>query len=309
VQGGQVANELPHEGGNNVAIDEVPQVDSNVKKDSDHTQKFVAIVVVLAALVIGEGYTLIQFASLRKSVESQQQALSAQLEQKLSAKVAALENSTAQGLEALRTQLEETSANSGKTGKDLRRARALVVKLQKEQQQQKQQAVALKQELAQKADQQQVGLLNDNLSATRTDLDTTKKVLDATRTDLGMARSQFGTLIARNHDEIEQLRRLGERDYFEFTLYRKQPVRVAGVGLDLRKTNVKRHRFNLNLLADDMVIEKKNRTINEPVFFYIQGSKRFYELVVNKVESGKVVGYISTPKGAAQVATRSEGAR
>jgi len=72
---------------------------------------------------------------------------------------------------------------------------------------------------------------------------------------------------------------------------------------------VKRHRFNLALLADDMEIEKKDRSVNEPIFFYLRGSKRFYELVVNKVESGKVMGYISTPKGAVQVASRSEGAR
>jgi hypothetical protein len=101
---------------------------------------------------------------------------------------------------------------------------------------------------------------------------------------------------------------MGERDYFEFTLNRKSPARVAGVGLTLTKTNVKRHRFNLDLVADDLQVEKKDRTIDEPIFFYVNGSKRPYELVVNEVKADHVKGYLSTPKGAKEVAARSEGA-
>jgi hypothetical protein len=151
-----------------------------------------------------------------------------------------------------------------------------------------------------------MGALNQDVSAQRTDLENTKKVLDSVRSDLGMARSEMGTLIARNHDDIEQLRKMGQRDYFEFALDRKAPVHVAGVGLTLTKTNVKRHRFNLELLTDDVQVEKKDRTINEPIFFYVEGSKRPYELVVNEVKPDQVKGYLSTPKGAREVASRSE---
>jgi hypothetical protein len=119
----------------------------------------------------------------------------------------------------------------------------------------------------------------------------------------------MGTLIARNHDDIEQLRKMGERDYFEFTAGRKSLVHVGGVALTLTKTNVKRHRFNLELLADDLQVEKKDRTINEPIFFYVSGSKRPYELVVNEVKPEQVKGYLSTPKGAKEVAARSQGGR
>jgi hypothetical protein len=104
------------------------------------------------------------------------------------------------------------------------------------------------------------------------------------------------------------LRKLGQRNYYEFTLTRNKPDHVAGVGLILKKVNAKHHRFNLNLVADDMTIEKKNRTINEPIFFSVQGSKSFYELVINQVQSGQAKGYISTPKGTPEVASRSEGA-
>ena len=69
---------------------------------------------------------------------------------------------------------------------------------------------------------------------------------------------------------------------------------------------MKRHRFNLELLADDVQVEKKDRTINEPIFFYVSGSKRPYELVVNEVKPNQVKGYLSTPKGATEVAARSD---
>jgi hypothetical protein len=121
-----------------------------------------------------------------------------------------------------------------------------------------------------------------------------------------MARSEMGTLIARNHDDIETLRKLGERDYLEFTAGRKNPVKVGGVSLTLTKTNVKAHRFNLALQADDVRVEKKDRTVNEPIFFYVSGSKRPYELVVNEVKPNQVKGYLSTPKGAREVAASSQ---
>jgi len=185
----------------------------------------------------------------------------------------------------------------------LKHARSMVAQLQNEQ---RREAQELQQQIAQKADQQQVGALNQNVAEQRTDLDNAKKEIDTVRSDLGMARSEMGTLIARNHDDIEQLRKLGERDYFEFTASRKLPARLAGVGMTLTKTNVKRHQFNLNLEVDDVNVEKKDRTVNEPIFFYVSGSKKPYELVINEVESNKVKGYLSTPKGANEVATRSE---
>jgi len=296
-----------------MAIDDVPEqkvLSMSPPEGSGANLKFGLIFVILAVLVIGEMYTIARINSVRTSLEAEQvatqRALSTQLDQRFSNQIAALQNSHAQQLESLQQELEAASKRMGSTGKELRRARTMVETLQSEQ---RQQADKVKAELAQKADQQQVGVLSQDVSATRTDLENTKKVLDATRADLGMARSDLGTLIARNHDEIETLRKMGDRDYFEFVLDRSQPQRVAGVGLILKKANVKRHRFNLALVADDMEVEKKDRTVNEPIFFYLRGSKRFYELVVNKVESGRVAGYISTPRGVVQPASRSEGAR
>jgi hypothetical protein len=192
----------------------------------------------------------------------------------------------------------------GSTGNQLRRARLSLTQLQKEQQDE---ASQLKQEISAKADVQQLDALNQNLTDAKSDLNNTRKLVDDTRNDLGMARSEFGTLIARNHDDIEQLRKMGDRDYFEFTLPRNKEEKVAGVRLTLKKVNTRRHRFTLNLLVDDMVVEKKDRTINEPVFFTVAGSKKFYELVVNEVKSDQVKGYLSTPKGVTEMAARSGG--
>jgi len=180
----------------------------------------------------------------------------------------------------------------------------MVAQLQNQQDQQEEQ---LREQIARKADQAQINSLSQDVTATKSDLDNTKKTVGVLTSDLGMARSELGTLIARNHDDIEALRKLGQRNYYEFTLTRGESQKIAGVGLMLKKTNVKHHSFNLNLLTDDMEVEKNNRTVNEPVFFSVGGAKGFYELVVNKVEQNKVTGYVSTPKYGAEAATKPEG--
>ncbi len=296
-----------------MAIDEVRE-DKRVivtPEGHSHAGAFIAIFIVLALLAVGEMYTLSKMSALRGSIEAQDgqihKAMTTQLTDEFSGKLSALENSNAQQLEALKQELDTASKRMGSTRGELRRARKMVEQLQTDE---KQQADQLKQEIAQKADSQQVGALSQDVSATKTELDSTKKTVGTLTSDLGMARSELGTLIATNHQQIEELRRLGERDYFEFTLAKGQQQSVAGVGLLLKKANAKRHRFNLNLIADDMEIQKNNRTVNEPIFFAVRASKRFYELVVNKVDPDKVTGYVSTPKGvtAQQTAASSGGA-
>jgi hypothetical protein len=295
-----------------MAIEQVPeqQVLAMEPESSGSRGKFLLIFLVLAALAVGEIYTLHKINSTGEALQAQQaqtdKQLRAEFQNQLAARSRAIENANAQQMDALKYELDAAAKRLGTTGGELKHARDMVARLQNEQRKQDER---LQDELAQKADQQQLGALNQDVSAQRSDLDNTKKVLDSVRSDLGMARSEMGTLIARNHDDIEQLRKMGERDYFEFALNRKAPARVAGVGLTLTKTNVKRHRFNLELLADDLQVEKKDRTINEPVFFYVSGSKRPYELVVNEVKPDQVKGYLSTPKGATEVAARSAGAR
>lgn len=289
-----------------MAIDQVDDKMIERPSNPDHKASFIAIFVVLALLAVGEIYSLNSLGSMREAFKSDQAAAKDAMTAQLNSRISTLEDSNAKVLEAMKDQLDATTKDTGVAQKDLKHARALVAQLQKDQAAQTQQ---IKDELSKKADSEQVGALDGKVTSARQDLDETKKTLDATREDLGMARSQFGTLIARNHDDIEYLRKLGERNYYEFTLTQNREQKVAGVGLTLKKVNVKHHRFNVNLLADDITIEKKDRTVNEPIFFATQGSKSFYELVVNQVQSGQVKGYISTPKSASEVAQRSEGAQ
>jgi hypothetical protein len=156
-------------------------------------------------------------------------------------------------------------------------------------------------QLATKANTDDVNKLNGDVSGVKSDL-------DATKDNLQMARSEMGTLIARNHDEIDQLRRMGQRDYFEFTVTRKAGAeRVGSVQVELRDTNTKKNQFTINVLADDKSFEKKNRSVNEPIFFYTGGSHAALELVINKVTKTTASGYLSVPKAAGASATSSSG--
>jgi hypothetical protein len=273
-----------------------------------HTLAFAAICAVVALLAIGEVSMSRKVDSLRASLEAQsaqaQKQLVSRIDDQVSGKLAALESANARQLGELRAELDAAAQRMGSTGKELRRARSMVAQLQNDQ---KQQADQLRRQIAQKADQEQINSLSQDVTATKSDLDSTKKTVGVLTSDLGMARSELGTLIARNHDDIEALRKLGQRNYYEFTLTRGGWQKVASVSVMLKKTNVKHHSFNLNLLTDDMEVEKNNRTVNEPLFFSVGGAKGFYELVVNKVEQNKVTGYISTPKYINETGTKSEG--
>ena len=60
-------------------------------------------------------------------------------------------------------------------------------------------------DMATKANAADVTTLGGDLTGVKSDL-------EAAKNGLQMTRGEFGTLIARNHDEIDQLRRMGERD-------------------------------------------------------------------------------------------------
>jgi len=146
------------------------------------------------------------------------------------------------------------------------------------------------QQLASKASTDDVNKLNGDVTGVKSDL-------DATKGSIQMARSELGTLIARNHDEIDQLRRIGERDYYEFTIQRKATAsKIGGIRVYLKDTNTKKNQYTINVLADDKTFEKRNRSVNEPIFFYTGGSRSALELVINKVTKSTASGYLSVSK-------------
>ena len=156
-------------------------------------------------------------------------------------------------------------------------------------------------QLAGKASNDDVNKLNGDVAGVKGDL-------DAEKGNLQMAKSEMGTLIARNHDEIDQLRRMGQREYYEFTVTRKAGAqRVGGIQVELKDTNTKKNQYTVNVLADDKSFEKKNRSVNEPIFFYTGDSRQALELVVNRVTKTTASGYLSVPKAGATSASNSTG--
>lgn len=150
---------------------------------------------------------------------------------------------------------------------------------------------SMKTELATKATSDQVNAVSGDVTNVKTDLEGTKN-------DLRMARSEMGTLIARNSQDIDVLRRLGERDYVEFTISAKKKPQVVGpVTVELRSADTKRNRFTVALIIDDKRTEDKDSNVNEPIFFFQNGSRsQATEFVVNSVGKDTIKGYVSVPK-------------
>jgi hypothetical protein len=158
-------------------------------------------------------------------------------------------------------------------------------------------------ELATKATSDDVKTVDTKVVGVRTDL-------DATASDLKMARSEMGTLIAKNHDEIDALRRLGEREYVEFTIAGKnKPQKVGNVTVELKGVNEKRNQYSVAMTVEDKRFDKKNRALNEPIFFYTSGTKMPDEIVINKVGKDTISGYISVPKANAAAQNTSASGR
>ena len=152
-------------------------------------------------------------------------------------------------------------------------------------------------QLASKASTDDVTKLNGDVSGVKNDLEATKSKLDRATGDMGV----MSGLIARNHDDLEELKRKGDRNYYEFTVQKsKTPQRVGPVQMSLNKTDQKKSKYTMTVLADDKSIEKKDKTAGEPVQFYVKGAQHYapYEIVVFDVGKNQITGYLSTPKSA-----------
>jgi hypothetical protein len=151
-----------------------------------------------------------------------------------------------------------------------------------------------------------VANVNSEVSGVKTELGGAKTDIASTRTDLAATRAQLESaigdlkvhsgLIAKNHDELEFLKHKGDRNYFEFKLNKKQRSPVSTVSLELKKTDPKKSRFTLNVYADDHTIEKKDRTLGEPLQFYTGRDRLLYEVVIFNVTKDGISGYLATPK-------------
>jgi predicted nucleic acid-binding Zn-ribbon protein len=150
----------------------------------------------------------------------------------------------------------------------------------------------------------EVGGARKDIEATRSDLEATKGRLERASGDMGV----MSGLIAHNRDDLEELKRRGDRNYYEFKITKSKTAQKVGpVQITLNKTDLKKSKYTVTVFVDDRSIEKKDKTAGEPVQFYVRGGSRMppYEFVVFEVGKNQITGYLSTPKetGAAPAAT------
>ncbi|MFQ5695197.1 MAG: hypothetical protein ACE5HB_04335 [Terriglobia bacterium] len=248
----------------------------------------VALLVVLPLLLVYLAYA--QHATRGELV--------AQLEQvhdklgRLEARSATLEDNYA----TAQAQIDVNSEKLGVTQKQVSRARSQARQLREEQ---KRAATELGTQIEQQ--QEQLGSLTGEVSTVKADVTDTRTVLEETKSQLERTVGDLGLqsgLIARNQEELDELKQRGERDYYEFDIRKsKKYSRVGYVSLRLNKTDTKRQRYTMTVLDNDKRIEKKDKTLLEPVQFYQQGTRRhLLEVVVFEINKNHVVGYMSAPK-------------
>jgi DNA anti-recombination protein RmuC len=201
----------------------------------------------------------------------------------------------------LQVTTDELGKSLGLTQKEMdARAQAIIVR---------EEADAKRLENAQDKTAQQVNAVASDVSSVKTDVGGVKTDLGKTQTDLATTISQLmavkgdlsstNSVIARNHDELVLLEHKGDRNYYEFTLTKGVKKPVGTVSLELKKTDAKKNKFTLNILADDKNYEKKDRNVNEPLQFYSGKDPMLFEIVVNSISSKNTIsGYLTTPKGA-----------
>lgn len=199
----------------------------------------------------------------------------------------------------LKGQLEVTTQKLGFTQAELAQARALAQNIRESQKQSDDKLTAQIGQVQKDADTK-IGQVNTDLTGAKGDISATRTDLEATKAKLTTAVGDLNgqsTLIARNQEELDQLKRSGERNIFELHLTRsKTPTHVGPIQVTLTKTDPKKFKYTLLVVADDKTIEKRDKTADEPVQFYIKGATKPYEIVVFDVTKDKVNGYLSTPK-------------
>jgi hypothetical protein len=239
------------------------------------------------------GYLLSNISGRISNLEQNQVAI----QQKADQKNAALESNLKSTADALASQVGMTQEDLAKKTSALQQSqRAAVSRLSEEQKD------------ALNGVNTEVSGVKGDLDATKAEVATTKTGLEATNARLDTAIGDLGVqsgLIAHSRDELEMLKHRGDRAYHEFTLVRgKPPIRVSTVSLQLKKVDPKKNRFTLDVLAEDKVVEKKDRNTEEPLQFYTgKDHQSLYEVVVFTVTKNQVTGYLSTPQQATQSAS------
>jgi len=273
------------------------------------TSHKVAFGLLAAGLIIalaGDGYLWSKSNGLMNEISSTQSGTQAQISKLNDATTTLLQQEQAR-LEALSQEMQQKVKGANDSASiAIRRART---EAQKQGEELSQRLAEQQQQVSGELDQLKsatttasskitevstdVDSVKQNVASTRSDLDKTGADLKRVMGDMGV----MSGLIATNSKDLDALRALGERNYFEFDLTKAQGMKKIGdVMLTLKKSDPKRNRYTVDVMADDKHVEKKDKTMNEPVQLYVSGNMQPYEIVVNQVKKDEVVGYLATPK-------------
>lgn len=265
--------------------------------------KIPALFAGVVALIGWNAYQYVQIDHLRADSAKNRDALIAEI-----AKVREASSITFQAnrrnVETLQRKLEEqrhmAAQAVGEARQDaLKKINETTQRLQAAQAKQQELVASQISEVKQSTDSQ-ITAVNTEVSGVKSDVASTKTELEKTIADLKQTTGDLNVqsgLIATNGKELAALKALGERNYFEFKIGKsKEAQKVGDVLVQLKKADPKRNKFTIELTADDKRVEKKDRTINEPLQFYVSKARQPYEIVVNRVEKNEIAGYLATPK-------------
>jgi chromosome segregation ATPase len=266
---------------------------------------FGAVIALLGAC----GYLFYQLNQVRADLTQTRDSLSAEIAKINEASSVTVQTSR-HNLEQLKTELERARAQAAQlSGQAKSEASAhadqLAAKLQRMQEEQGKQIAGVSNEVSQvksdaTATNAKIGEVSTEVGGVKTDVAKTRSDLEKTIADLKSTRGDLGVqsgLIATNGKELAALRELGERNYTEFKITKsKAPQKVGDISVQLKSTDPKRNKFTIDVIADDKRVEKKDRTVNEPVQFLLSKAAQPYELVVNDVKKDLISGYVSSPK-------------
>ena len=247
------------------------------------------LIVVVVIYVIVSLYLIYGMRTRLAAMEKKQQALEV-------AQVALgdrIHETSSQFKEALSSEVGMTKQELAQRAAELdRQQKAAAAKLAAAQSQQGKQIAAVSGEVS--GVKTDVGTAKTDIQRTQTDLAATNAKLERTIGDLGV---QSG-LIAHTAAELEALKRKGDRNYYDFTLSKGARTPVSTISLQLKKVDPKKSKFTLDVMADDRTIEKKDRTIGEPLQFYTGRDRMLYEVVIFTAGKNTITGYLATPKTA-----------
>jgi chromosome segregation ATPase len=270
---------------------------------SDKTSR-IGLIVLAVLMALGVGGLFLYSKNLNDQLTTMNRSLEASLNRHGESlqQIAQRLDQTDMRHAELAAEYTVTKERVGMTQSELQRARQIAADLVR---QQKESADQLAGQLGQLQQEQaatkgNLGTLSTDVTGVRSEVKTTQAELQATRSELQRVIGDMGVqsdLIARNAAELVDLRARGDRDYVEFDLRKAaKRQRVGNLQLELKKTDEKRQKYTINLIADDRTIEKKDKTVFEPVQFYRVGDRQATEIVIQQVFKDRIVGYISAPK-------------